>query len=176
MYLKTIQHDAEAVDWGIGHHSIGSSGTYSFTATGLTQPSVADREQLLLAEATRLQQVGEQWNHQVHGLRRLSNAAKTRVYRIGEPLPEGNSLEGKSLAIVLPKWQGTPLSKFPREDERKLFPFLLPALWNALMNTHHGDLKPDSIFIDESKKLFRILDPGAYLIAQIVFTGQKLCS
>ena len=65
VYLKTIQHDAKTVDWGIGHHSIGSSGTYSFTATGLTQPSIVDREQLLLAEATPLQQVGEQWNHQV---------------------------------------------------------------------------------------------------------------
>ena len=120
VYLKTVQHDAESVDWGIGHHSIGSSGSYSYTETGLTQPSVADREQLLLAEAKRIQQIGAKWNHQVLGLCRLSNKKTARLYQINAPPPENQTSEPQFLAIVMPKWQGQSLSKISKEDGRKL--------------------------------------------------------
>lgn len=164
VYLKAVHPDVGFSDWGIGHRTVATTGTVMYTMAGMIQPSVAQREQLLWMEAIRIQEVGKKWNHHVLGQGRLLKRSHMWLHPLGDTLlPTGSTGEG-NLVIVMPKWSGESLSMLSSERIRQLFPSLLPVLWDALSGRPHGDLKPESIFINEGEGFFRILDPGVYWV------------
>ena len=110
------------------------------------RPGLAHYEALLQAEYTVVERAHEHWNHPGAQLMR----------RRGEELVA----EGGDICLVIPACEGTPLARFSRHEQREWIPDMLPALWRALSHCPHGDLRPDNLLIDPTRRFFRILDPG----------------
>lgn len=98
------------------------------------RPERAHLVALLRAEHEVLQRVAAEWNH------------------------PGTTFGDDEL--LMPFCAGTTLASLPRDQQRALFPAMLPALWRALTSCPHGDLKADDLLVDPSGQWFRILDPG----------------
>ena len=81
------------------------------------------------------------WNHQVIDLVTLGDGHR---------------------ALVTPFHQGYRFNDFSRDTQRELFPRMLPALWNALAATPHGDLHPENVIVQPQRGRFVLIDPCAY--------------
>ena len=110
------------------------------------RPGLAHYEALLHAEYTVVERVHQHWNHPGAQLMR----------RRGDELVS----EGGDVCLVIPACEGTPLARFSLHEQREWIPDMLPALWRALAHCPHGDLSPDNLLIDPTRRFFRILDPG----------------
>ena len=112
----------------------------------VVRPERVNGESLLRAEYSIIERVQEHWNHPGAVLERGLGGELDR--------------EDREICLVMPACDGTTLAQLSREEQRELFPAMLPALWRALSKCPHGDLKPSSMLIDFSGRFFRILDPG----------------
>jgi hypothetical protein len=109
---------------------------------GEAPPTEAHLVELLAAEQRIVERIEGAWNHP------------------GAWLSE--TVEGTS-CLAMPVCTGTSFAALPRPEQRRWFPRMIPALWEALSVCPHGDLKPDSLWLDDSRRFFRILDPGVWI-------------
>lgn len=65
--------------------------------------------------------------------------------------------------MLMPYHSAIPLSQLSRIEQRKLFPRILPSLWDALCVMHHGDLSQSNILMNTRKSIFHLIDPGVVL-------------
>ena len=110
------------------------------------RPGSAHYEALLHAEYTVVERARQHWNHPGAQLMR----------RRGDDLVA----EGGDVCLVIPACEGTPLSHLSPREQREWIPDMLPPLWRALAHCPHGDLSPDNLLIDPTRRFFRVLDPG----------------
>jgi serine/threonine protein kinase len=127
---------------------------------------------LLIAEGEVIKWSNGAWNHSVLGQGlwdRLSNCYK---HAFSEPLstrtsdPESLTLRFAPV-LILPSYSAIPLSSLSPDKKRELFPRMLPALWEALCEMHHGDLSEDNILVERNFKIIRLIDPGIAISSAI---------
>ncbi|MCC6557869.1 MAG: hypothetical protein IT372_33395, partial [Polyangiaceae bacterium] len=115
---------------------------------------------LLGAESEHLRSTQGQWNHDVVALGTWDEGA--RSYSHGEQ-PSRSWSERLRPALVTPWHDGIDLGALSRDQQKELFPRMLPALWDALLVARHGDLSPSNLRILSGWQKFVLLDPGAHL-------------
>lgn len=102
-------------------------------------------QRLLEAEAKRIYKTQGAWNHQ--------------ALKIVNCDWHGQKIVG----LVTPFHAGTTLAQMDRATQRRLFPRMLLALWDALTVTRHGDLSASNIIIHPRQDKFTLIDPGVFL-------------
>lgn len=116
--------------------------------------------QLLTLEAQRIRDTAGAWNHQVIAL------------GVWDPEPERSHLGLDDLlreearfrpVLVTPLHPGCTFGQLDRGLQRKLFPRMLPALWDALTAAPHGDLSPENLVCDLAGGRFVLIDPGVVM-------------
>jgi len=115
-------------------------------------PDFSYFEALLRAEHAVIERAGPHWNHPGAGLARWS-ADDTLA-------PADADADAGSLALIMPWCGGVSFATLRRDDQRRWFPAMLPALWTALAACPHGDLAPADLMLEPAHGWFRILDPG----------------
>jgi hypothetical protein len=60
----------------------------------------------------------------------------------------------------MPWCSGVSFAGLSRDEQRRWFPAMLPALWTALAACPHGDLTHEDLMLEPEHGWFRILDPG----------------
>lgn len=122
---------------------------------------------ILLAEAQVINWTAGAWNHHIIGMGTwdgLSNChfSKDDWWYEEEPL----HLRFYPV-LIMPYYRAVPFASLPNSLKRKLFPKMLPALWDALCEVHHGDLSESNILISHNYDKFYIIDPGILLTSPV---------
>lgn len=116
-------------------------------------------DQLLILEAERIRRSAGAWNHAVSALGICD--APYDPSAIGErwedPGPQ------RRVGLLMPEVPGATLASLEREEQRALLPRMLPALWDALAHSPHGDLSPDNVILSPQRERFALIDPGVCL-------------
>jgi hypothetical protein len=81
----------------------------------------------------------------------------------GKGVPARDWSERLRPILVTPWHAGQDLGALPREEQRVVFPRMLPALWDALLVARHGDLSPSNLRLLSDRQRFAVLDPGIQL-------------
>lgn len=115
---------------------------------------------LLGAESEHLRRTQGQWNHEVVALGLWDGG--DRAYTDSKQ-PSRTWSERYRPALVMPWHDGDDLGALSREQQRALFPRMLPALWDALLVAPHGDLSPSNLRLLRDRHKFVLLDPGVHL-------------
>ena len=101
---------------------------------------------MLRHEHQRIKYTQKRWNHSTTFLENI------------------NLNDIDSPGLLSPFWEGGHWADCSLEEQRTLFPQLLPSLWKALSFMIHGDLQPSNIVFNLAKTKFALIDPGSLLI------------
>lgn len=142
------------------YQNCGSEAFYSAgSKTSSNQLSTNDLQnltaKLLVIEAELIKRTNQYWNHKILGLGLWNNSRQTENTLLTELRP----------VLIMPDYQDTtPLSKL--SEKRTLFLRMLPALFQALSYSYHGDLSEDNLLIKNDFSIFYIIDPGVIVSSE----------
>lgn len=115
----------------------------------------------LLVESQIINLAAGDWNHHVIAMGTWDGLSKNwnkETWSVKEPL------DLRFLPVlVMPYHNAVAFSTLPHSLKRLLFPQMMPALWDALCKTPHGDLSESNILINQTQNIFHIIDPGIVL-------------
>ena len=159
---KCVKRDLKSPEiFSAEYEDSGSQTGFWSASTGLVRelsPTAVARyaTQFLLLEAETIRQSSGHWNHDILGLGFWDS--EFHLY-------EEMCLTPRELqpVMVMPKYDALGLSHFRSDILRKVFPRMLPSLWNALKKRSHCDLTADNILIDINRARFMLIDPGVCL-------------
>jgi hypothetical protein len=137
---------------------IGGTGQQSYSPSLWPWLSFA----LLCAEAEHVRSTGERWNH---GVVTLGMWDEGDFAHLGcrEQTPPQRLDQRFRPALIMPWHEGQDLSALPLDEQRALFPLMLPALWDSLLAARHRDLSPSNLRLLPDGRRFVLLDPGVHL-------------
>lgn len=134
---------------------------------GFTRPAECSPEEwtwlgfaLLSAEAEQVRRTRGHWNHEVVALGLWNEGSSAATL---DPSRSRAWRERFRPALVMPWHEGDDLGALSKKRRRKLFPRMLPALWDALLVARHGDLAPSNLRLLRDREQFVLLDPGVHL-------------
>lgn len=116
--------------------------------------AIVDR--LLAIEAERIRHTDARWNHSVYALGVWD--PHVRLHRWGGG-GDDDPASRSQLVLATPWWDGAPFDTVPIAEQRALFPSMLPALWDALCASAHGDLSPSNVLLAADRSRFALIDP-----------------
>lgn len=126
---------------------------------------------LLGAESEHLRRTRGRWNHDVVALGLWDEGDRAHT---DSEQPSRRWVERLRPALIMPWHDGDDLAALSRDQQRELFPRMLPALWDALLIARHGDLSPSNLRLLRDRQKFVLLDPGVFL--QSPSTSRTPCS
>jgi hypothetical protein len=132
--------------------NISRSGSRGFETRESAAPLVGAGD-LLGAEHARIAATNGAWNHT------SSWFGRSHIHGSDAPI------------LVMPRHQGRVFSALDRGEQRRLFPMMLPALWDAVEVSMHGDLHPANIIVAPASDRFSLIDPGVYVQRENRYSG-----
>lgn len=121
---------------------------------GPLERAVVDR--LLAIEAEQIRHTNSRWNHSVYALGVWDPSVRSHRWGGGG---EAEPASRSQLVLATPWWEGAPFAALAIGEQRALFPSMLPALWDALCASVHGDLSPSNVLIAADRARFALIDP-----------------
>ncbi len=137
------------------------------TAVVAADPALQSR--LLTVEAQRIRDTQGRWNHEVLAL----GVWDPTGYVEPGPFDLATAMDRYRPVLVTPRHLGQTLDQLDRATQRRLFPRMLPALWDALAFAPHGDLSPCNLVWDRHNDRFALIDPGVALTSERKRRGPK---
>jgi len=119
---------------------------------------------ILLLEGELVRWTNGAWNHWVIGFGTWDGLSGCHNKNIDYENQDNSWSPYRFIPIMLmPHYPAIPLSAFSFQEQRELFPRILPSLWDALCAMHHGDLSQSNILINKNENIFHLIDPGVVL-------------
>jgi molecular chaperone DnaK len=122
---------------------------------------------LLLIEGELIRLTKGAWNHDIIGLGSWDGLSECHQYNSSWGLGSNRFMP----VMLMPYYAAMHLSAFSLQDQRELFPNILPSLWDALCVMTHGDLSLDNILINKADNIFHLIDPAVLLSSRSLGEG-----
>lgn len=159
-----LKHLAEDIRYmPVVRQTLTQNRTNIFYSAGFVDDRPTEHLPALLREEARvIAHAGRHWNH---GLLALGcwDEGRQQVRDLVSPAALETVAPRPDLCLVMPEWPGKSLASFSRQEQREMFPALLPSLLRALSRCPHGDLQLSDLIISPDRRRFHLIDPGVRL-------------